>query len=128
MTDDLHNELSGRRILVVEDERLIALDIRDILKRWGCTVVGPVATATEALALIVNECPDSAILDVHLDGQSSEPVAAALQASGRPFLVMTAYPRIHLTGALSVAPLLSKPVDEKKLAQELSTLVRDARP
>ena len=127
MTGDLHNQLSGRRILVVEDERLIALDIQDILKRWGCTVVGPVATATEALALIADECPDLAILDVHLNGETSEPIAVALQASGRPFLVMTAYPRSHVTGALSVAPLLSKPVDEKKLAQELSTLVADAR-
>jgi CheY-like chemotaxis protein len=103
------------------------LDIQDILKRWGCTVVGPVATATEALALIADECPDLAILDVHLNGETSEPIAVALQASGRPFLVMTAYPRSHVTGALSVAPLLSKPVDEKKLAQELSTLVADAR-
>ncbi|APO77933.1 response regulator CheY-like domain-containing protein (plasmid) [Rhizobium etli 8C-3] len=128
MTGSLHDELCGRRILVVEDERLIALDIQDILERWGCIVVGPVATATAALALIADECPDSAILDVHLDGESSEPVAVALQASGRSFLVMSAYPRNHLTGALSIAPLLSKPVDEKKLGQELSTVIRDARP
>lgn len=128
MTDDPHNELSGRRILVVEDERLIALDIQGILEKWGCRVVGPVATAAAALALLADERPDSAILDVHLVGGTSEPIATAMQAIKRPFVVMTAYPRSHLTGALSDAPLLSKPVDEKKLGQELSTLLRDARP
>ena len=101
------------------------MDIQDILERWGCTVVGPVATAAAALRLIADGRPDSAILDVHLDGETSEPVAAALQASGRPFLVLTAYSRSHLTGALRDAPLLSKPVDEKKLGQELSALLSD---
>ena len=126
MTDDLpHSELSGRRILVVEDERLIALDIQDILERWGCMVVGPVATAAAALELIAHECPDSAILDVHLNGETSEPVATALQECGRPFLVLTAYRRSHLAGTLRDAPVLSKPVDEKKLGQELSGLLHD---
>lgn len=126
MTDDLHRSLSGRRILVVEDERLIALDIQDILEGWGCTVVGPVATAAAALVLVENEEPEAAILDVHLNGGTSEPVADAFRESGRPFLVMTAYQRSHLTGALRDAPLLSKPVDEKKLRHALSALLDEA--
>jgi hypothetical protein len=49
--------------------------------------------------------------------------AAALRAGGRPFLLLTAYQRSHLTGALRDAPLLNKPVDAKKLRQELSALL-----
>jgi CheY-like chemotaxis protein len=125
MTDGLHRALSGRRILVVEDEWLIALDIRDILEEWGCTVLGPVATAAAALGLIEDDRPDAAVLDVRLNGDTSEPVADLLRARGRPFLVMTAYQRSHLTGALRDAPVLAKPVDEKKLRQELSDLLHD---
>jgi two-component system, response regulator PdtaR len=128
MSDDLHRDLSGRRILVVEDERLIALDVRDILEGWGCVVVGPVSTVAAALALIEEQTPDVAILDVHLKGGTSEPVANALLARDRPFLLLTAYNRSHLTGALVNAPLLSKPVDEKKLHQELSALSRSRPP
>jgi len=126
MTDDVHGNLSSRRILVVEDERLIALDVQDILERWGCTVLGPVATNAEGLQLIVDDCPDAGILDVHLNGETSEPVADALRTQGRPFLVLTAYQKSHLTGALKDAPLLNKPVDEKKLWKQLSALFSDA--
>lgn len=123
MRDDLHRDLSGRRILVVEDERLIALDLRDILEGYGCTVAGPVATAAAALALIADECPDFAILDVRLNGGTSELVAADLRGRGCPFLLLTAYQQSHLTGALCEAPLLRKPVDGTKLGQELSALL-----
>lgn len=123
MTADPHSKLSGRRILVVEDEWLIALDIQDLLEGWGCTVLGPVATAAAAIDLVADDPPDAAVLDVHLDGGTSEPVAAALRGWGRPYLVLTAYQRSHLSGALLDASLLSKPVDEKKLAQELASLL-----
>jgi len=122
MKNDRHAVLSGRSVLVVEDERLIALDIQDILDGLGCEVIGPVATVTAALALIEERSPEAAILDVHLNGETSEPIAEILRALACPFLVLTAYQRNHLTGALSNAPLLSKPVDEKKLHQELTSL------
>jgi two-component system, response regulator PdtaR len=116
--------LSGRRILVVEDDRLIALDLQDILEGFGCTVVGPVASAKAALELLREDVPDAAILDVHLNGGTSQPVAEALRTQGRPFVVVTAYQRSYLTGALRDAPLLTKPVDERKLRGELSALIR----
>ncbi len=122
MATDADRSLDGRRILVVEDERLIALDIRDILEEWGCRVLGPVATAAAALDLIAHDPPDCALLDVQLVGGTSEPVAAALSAEGRPFLILTAYRRSHLTGALLEGPILSKPVDERKLWQAIRSL------
>lgn len=123
MISDPHRILSGRQILVVEDERLIALDLRDILEGWGCSVQGPVGTADAALKLIEGDQPDCAVLDVQLIGETSEPVAAALRAAARPFLIMTAFERDHLTGALHDAPLLSKPLDETRLGQELCALL-----
>ncbi len=123
VSNDDRRALSDLRILVVEDERLIALDIKDILEDWGCTVIGPVATSTAALNLIADSLPDAAVLDVNLRTGTSEPVAAALRDHGRPFVVLTAYERKHLAGALRDAPLLSKPVDEKKLKQQLLALI-----
>lgn len=124
----VHRVLSGRTILVVEDERLLALDVQDSLEALGCTVVGPVATVAAALEQVAQDPPDAAVLDVHLVGGTTEPVAVALRDIGRPFVVLTAYQRNHLAGALLGAPVLSKPVDEKKLAQELSGLfLHDAR-
>lgn len=123
MTENIHGNIAGRRILVVEDERLIALDVQDILEGWGCTVLGPVATTAAALQLIEDDRPDVAILDVHLDGETSEQIADALRVQGHPFLVMTAYQRSHLPDALADAPLMCKPVDERKLLRELSTLL-----
>lgn len=122
MIGQTHPDISGRRILVVEDERLLALDLQDILEGWGCKVIGPAASALAALALIEGNPPEAAILDVHLRGETSEPVADALLAQGRPFLVLTAYQRRDLPGVLGDAPLLRKPVDEKKLQLELASL------
>jgi two-component system, response regulator PdtaR len=123
MTTDADRSLNGRRILVVEDEWLIALDIRDILEDWGCRVLGPVATAEAALKAIAEDPPDCALLDVQLAKGTSEPVAAALRTGGHPYLTLTAYRRGHLTGALLDAPMLSKPVDEKKLWQAICSLL-----
>ena len=126
MLHEPNDVLSGRQILVVEDERMIALDLQDILEEWGCLVLGPVGTAAEGLDLVAHTLPDCAVLDVHLNGGTSEPVAAALQASNRPYLVLTAYRRGHLSGALLDAPLLSKPFDEKKLGKVLRSLLIDS--
>lgn len=123
MSDDPLRNLAGLRILIVEDERLIALDVQDVVEGWGCTVIGPVATAPAALDLIAQDLPDCAILDVQLKEGTSEPVATALREALRPFLVMSAYQRGHLTGSLRDAPLMSKPVDDKILRQELSALL-----
>lgn len=122
MKNNLIRGLSGRQILVVEDERLIALDIRNLLETCGCTVMGPVASTAAALALIGDQLPDAAILDVNLGSETSEPIAAVLRANGCPFLVLTAYSKSHLTGALTDAPLLSKPFDERDLRRELAGL------
>lgn len=124
-TNDSNVPLAGRKILVVEDEGLVALYNADLLEGWSCSVMGPVGSVAAALALIEAEVPDAALLDVDLGGETSEPVAAALIEKARPFVVTTAYSARHLRETLGKAPLLSKPVDEAKLREVLIGLLGD---
>jgi len=76
------------RILVVEDEPLIAMMLEDFLAALGKTQLGPCDTVQSALAAIVEEKPDAVILDINLSGgEKSWPVADALAAAGIPFIV-----------------------------------------
>jgi CheY-like chemotaxis protein len=114
--------LKGRRILVLEDEGLIALDIESVLENWGCIVVGPAANVPAALHLVVDNRPDAAILDAHIDDGTSEPVAHALRLAQCPFVVLSAYQKTDLPDALKGVPLLRKPLDERQLEAELRQL------
>ena len=87
--------LQGRRILVVEDEFLLALDLEQLFDAEGCRVLGPAATVGEALrTLATGPRADAAVLDVNLGGARSVPVAEALAARGIPFVAATAYPEL----------------------------------
>ena len=113
------------RVLVLEDEFLIALQIESMLVRLGCTVVGPVPSVERALALIEREEPDFAILDVNLGRERSTPVAEALRARGVPFALATGYDRRKLGDeAFRHAPHLDKPIDFQRLAETVRHLTR----
>ena len=111
--------LNGKRILVVEDEHLIALYNQELLEVWGCRVVGPAHTVSAALDLLEVGVPDAAVIDFDLRGETSEPVAEALVRAERPFLVTTAYDPEHLGEYTSGVRILSKPVDEEELRTAL---------
>ncbi|HEX6011198.1 MAG TPA: response regulator [Geminicoccaceae bacterium] len=87
----MDSPLSGRRVLVVEDELIVAFLLEDMLAGLGCAVVGPAARVDQALALLDAEAIDAALLDVNLNGHKSYPVADALAARGVPFVFSTAY-------------------------------------
>jgi len=70
-----HPELAGKRILVVEDEMLVAMLIEDMLAEAGCVVIGPFARVPEALAAARTETVDAALLDVNVAGETVFPVA-----------------------------------------------------
>ena len=101
--------LSGRRVLVVEDEMIVAWLLQDMLADLGCAVVGPAARVYQALAMIDAEAIDAAVLDVNLNGQKSYPVADALAARGMPFVFSTGYETESLPNAYQRLPLLQKP-------------------
>src|SRR3546814_9846381 len=83
--------LAGLRILVVEDELLVALELEMMLIGLGCDVVGPASRLEKAMQLAAAEAIDGAILDVNLRGRPVYPVATALKARGIPFLFSTGY-------------------------------------
>lgn len=114
--------LRGRRILVVEDEALVAMLLEDALTDAGCTVLGPAASVAQALFLLQHNRPEAAVLDLNLAGETSEPVADALAALGVPFLVATGYGAEGLPPNHRDAPVLAKPYDPVELTDTLARL------
>lgn len=85
------SDLEGKRILILEDEPLIAMVLEDILDELGCLVVGPASDIAEAETLARDAPVDAAILDVHVGDRTSHSVAELLQARSIPFLVASGF-------------------------------------
>ncbi len=86
-------QLAGIRVLVAEDELLVAMLIEDILSDNGCAVTGPFAKVADALAAAGEANIDVAVLDVNLRGEKIYPVAERLASRGIPFFLLTGYGR-----------------------------------
>jgi CheY-like chemotaxis protein len=122
MSDD--NQFKGLRVLVVEDEALVAMLVEDMLTDLGCLVVGPVADLDEALALVGEDGIDCAVLDVNLAGKPIFPVADALKEKGVPFAFASGYGEAGVRDDHRSAPVLQKPFREADLARALGELVK----
>ena len=108
--------LAGRRILIVEDEAMIALLIQDVLANLASEVVGPAARIDTALALAVAEPIDLAVLDLNLAGELVYPVAEALAGRGIPFVFITGDGQIGIAERWRDRPSLPKPFRASQLA------------
>jgi DNA-binding response OmpR family regulator len=97
------------RVLVVEDEFMIALDISQQLAGAGFEVLGPAKSVTKALRFVAEPGCDVAVLDVKLGGETSELVAQTLQASGKPFVILSGYSGDDRLPWFSGATVLRKP-------------------
>ncbi len=115
--------LAGKRVLVVDDDSLLALDLEIFLQDEGCMVVGPAPTVDAALALIGAEPPDAAILDIDLGGMNSAPIADALAAREVNFLFISGHSRSMLPEAHADRLLLAKPWSEARLRDALIKLM-----
>ena len=100
----------GSRVLIVEDEFFIALDIGQQLADAGFEVVGPAPSVAKALSLVAEQGCDVAVLDVNLGGETSEPVARKLQESDKPFVVLSGYSIDNKQSWFGDATVLSKPL------------------
>jgi DNA-binding response OmpR family regulator len=109
------------RVLVVEDEMLVAMLLEDMLAGLGYEVIGPAARLDEARRLLAREAIDAAILDVNLEDESSIPLAEELQAQGTPFLFATGYGAHVLPERFKGVPVLRKPFAMADLARTLAT-------
>jgi DNA-binding response OmpR family regulator len=115
------------RVLIVEDEPLVAENLRADLIDEGFEVVGIAARVESALRLIQGMGFDVAILDANLAGVSAAPAAAALSARSLPFLVLSGYAREQLQREFLVAVYVQKPYRIRKLIDELNSLLRNQR-
>lgn len=115
--------LSGRRVLVVEDEMLILMMIEDMLADLGCESVTSAAAVEQAIALIDGQNFDAAMLDMNLNGNNSFAVASALAARNIPFVFSTGYSGQSMKDEYRSRPVLKKPFTEKELQTVLTRLL-----
>lgn len=117
--------LNGRKVLVVEDEPMIAMLIEDMLIDLGCTVIGPAMGLAEGLELADTPELDAAVLDVNLNGQRSYGLADALATRGIPVLFATGYgggEELHERSE----PVLQKPYQIDRLEAALIRMIQQA--
>jgi CheY-like chemotaxis protein len=117
--------LAGRRVLLVEDEMLIAMLAQDMLEEAGCLVTA-VGTVQKAVGVLeAGQVFDAAIVDLNLNGERSFAVADVLATHGIPFAFATGYGRDNLPPAHQRRPVLPKPYHEKMLEAALIGLLRE---
>lgn len=115
--------MNGKRILLVEDEALIALDTEEALTEAGCHVLGPADRVDAALAIARSEDMDAAVLDVNLAGDYVWPVAEVLRARRIPFVLLSGFgTMLDAPPACSAAPRLGKPFVHTTLLSTLKSL------
>jgi light-regulated signal transduction histidine kinase (bacteriophytochrome) len=119
--------LRGKRVLLVEDSLIIALDAEDLLDRLGAKLVTTESSAVGAIAAIETDRPDLAILDINLGDHDSVPIANRLSELGVPFIFATGYgeqsqlPEVHRS-----RPVLQKPYTLASLSRRLGDLAEIA--
>jgi two-component SAPR family response regulator len=111
--------LDGKRVLVVEDEFFVALELELMIRDLGGAVAGPVAHLGAARAVMLQDKINCAILDVKLDGNTSLPLADELMASGVPVILIRGYGSNQLPSRFANTPKLGKPVSVNELARAL---------
>lgn len=120
--------LSGKRILVVEDEPLIGMVLVDYLSEAGCEVVGPAQSLDKAKALVAEGGFDAALVDGNLAGRSVDEIAVGLTQKGLPFAFVTGYGREALPEGFRDAIIVEKPFTQEQVIAALERLfVQDSK-
>ncbi len=112
------------RILIVEDEPMLAFVLEELLIDAGFEIAGVATKLPAALAIIESGVCDAAILDANLGGVSAGPAAAALAARGLPCLIVSGYSPDQLSGDFTGALCLQKPCRPERLLQALRSILR----
>jgi CheY-like chemotaxis protein len=116
----------GKRLLIVEDEAIVAMALEDMLLQLGCVVVGPALRLKAALNLATAEPLDGAILDINLGEERTFPVAAILIRRKVPFLFATGYGSSGLEPPFTQSPVIAKPYGLEDLIRCLSKILATA--
>ena len=113
-----------KRVLIVEDDPVIALGLEDLLTEADFEIAGVALTLEKALALITVGTCDAAILDANLDGVSARPAAAAMTLRGLPYIVLSGYSAQQQGNAFAgAAEYLQKPCLPELLIAALEKLM-----
>jgi len=115
------SRLTGKRVLVVEDEALVTMLLEEGLIDMGCEIADTASRLDDALEKANSLLFDVAILDVNLHGQKTFPIAEVLSSRGIPFVFSTGYEASSLPLSLQQAPVLQKPFQQQDLEQALGT-------
>lgn len=115
--------IAGLRILLVEDESLVAMLVEDALEALQCQVIGSASRLRSARVLAEREGFDLAILDINLDGEPIYPVAEVLTRRGIPFVFLTGYGAAGVAEPFRDRPILQKPFHVQELREILAQAV-----
>jgi DNA-binding response OmpR family regulator len=121
-------ELSGRKILIVEDRYLVADDLKRLLTKSGAEVVAAVADVEQAKRVAESGTFDLAVLDVELRGRDVFDVAGVLEARGIAFIFVTGYRQAHLPEKYRNRPIVAKPFSPPDLLAKISAALRQNKP
>ncbi|MCW5714828.1 MAG: hypothetical protein KIT43_09990 [Bauldia sp.] len=114
------------RVLIVEDDALVAMEMEARVATFGCTVLGPAPTIAHAHRLLDQFRPDAALLDVNVCGERVTPIAVRLRAMGVPYVLITGYARLAFEEPELQVTKLSKPIAEAELTRTLRRLLNPA--
>ena len=120
-------QFEGLKVLVVEDESIVAFLLEDMLTEVGCQVLGHASALSEAFALFDRLHPDAAVLDVNLRGEMVFPFAERLEQSRVPFLFATGYGIAGVPEQWRRWPVIQKPFQLKTLVTALETALAGER-
>ncbi len=111
------------RVLIVEDEPLIAMDIEAELVSWGYQIAGPAGNVSQALSLIKNGQVDIGLLDINLKGETSTEVANALRVLDAPIIFLSGDSGADLAEQLQEYVIISKPINFAELRAALTSVL-----
>jgi CheY-like chemotaxis protein len=112
--------LAGIRVLIVEDEAIIAMTAEDMLEQLGCVTAASVATFSEAMKAAEQGGFDVALLDINLNGTLSLPVADRLRDTGIPFVFTTGYGSAGTGPGHRAVPVVAKPYRTEAIAAAIA--------
>ena len=114
--------LTGKYILIVEDEYFIAADLSRAVEAEGATILGPFCDLALAMAAVRDNHVDAALLDIDVNGERCYPVAELLEERAVPFLFLSGYDRTTLPRRFRSAPSLLKPFRTDAVLREIARL------
>ena len=123
--------IAGVRVLIVEDEAMIAMLLQDMLEEMGCVVAATAASLDDALRAAASDPLDLAILDVNLGGTETYPVADALRRRGVPYVFSTGYTQNAIVHNGMLDPgvdMIGKPFTQTEIARKLAQVLDRAAP